>query len=50
MDIDSQNLRGVPSNRKIGEKYGLAWAERFHYIGPTVSLVDSYVEKNAVSK
>jgi len=50
LDIDSQNMRGVPSDKKIGEKYGLAWAERFHYIGPSVSLVDSYVEKNSVSK
>jgi hypothetical protein len=50
LDIDSQNLRGVPSDRKIGEKYGLTWAERFHYIGPSVSMIDSYIEKNAVSK
>jgi LmbE family N-acetylglucosaminyl deacetylase len=50
LDIDSQNMRGVPSDKKVGEKYGLAWAERFHYIGPAVSLIDSYIEKNAVSK
>ena len=50
LDIDSEYLRGVPSDKKIGEKYGLAWAERFHYIGPPVSQIDSYIEKNAVSK
>lgn len=50
LDLDSENLRGVPSDKKIGEKYGLAWAERFHYIGPTPSKIDDYIQKNAVSK
>ena len=50
LDIDSQNLRGVPSDRKTGEKYGLAWAERFHYIGPTPSAIDGYILKNAVPR
>ncbi|MEO6288626.1 MAG: PIG-L family deacetylase [Ginsengibacter sp.] len=50
LDIDSQNMRGVPSDKKVGEKYGLTWAERFHYIGPAPSMIDSYVQKNAVPK
>lgn len=48
LDIDSEYLRGVPSDKKIGEKYGLEWAERFHYIGPSKSMTDSYIQKNAV--
>ncbi len=50
LDMDSEYQRGVPSDKKIGEKYGLAWAEQFHYIGPTVSTIDGYIRKNAVSK
>jgi LmbE family N-acetylglucosaminyl deacetylase len=48
LDIDSEKQRGVPSDRKTGEKYGLAWAERFHYIGPAQNKIDGYVQKNAV--
>lgn len=48
LDRDSEKLRGVPSDKKTGEKYGLGWAERFHYIGPGPSLVDEYIGKNAV--
>ncbi len=48
LDIDSENLRGVPSDRTIGARYGLEWAEQFHYIGaPTASMPD-YIEKNAI--
>ncbi|MDH4091041.1 MAG: PIG-L family deacetylase [Cyclobacteriaceae bacterium] len=50
LDIDSHRLRSVPSDRLIGEKYGLEWAESFHYFGPETSLTDQYVEKNAVPK
>jgi LmbE family N-acetylglucosaminyl deacetylase len=50
LDLDSESLRGVPSDRKIGEKYGLGWAERFHYIGPGLSKTEEYIQKNAVSK
>lgn len=49
LDLDSQNQRGVPSDKKIGEKYGLAWAEQFHYIGPGSSQMEDYIQKNAVS-
>jgi len=50
LDIDSERLRSVPSDRRTGEKYGVAWAERFHYIGEPPSMTDLYVEKNAMSK
>jgi len=49
MDIDSEYWRGIPSDKKTGEKYGLAWAECFHYIGPASSRIDGYIEQNAVS-
>jgi len=32
-----------------GEKYGLDWAECFHYIGPTPSKLNDYIKENAVS-
>ena len=35
-------------DRAIGEKYGLEYAEEFHYIGPDKSL-DDYVSRNAVA-
>ncbi|MGH2564615.1 MAG: PIG-L deacetylase family protein, partial [Ginsengibacter sp.] len=50
LNLDSENLRGIPSDKKAGEKYGLAWAERFHYIGPAPSIIDEYIQKNAVPK
>ncbi len=50
LNVDSENLRGIPSDKKTGEKYGLAWAERFHYIGPATSKIDEYIKQNAVSK
>jgi hypothetical protein len=50
LDIDSELLRGVPSDKKIGEQYGLTYAERFHYIGPPPSRLDEYLSKNAVTK
>lgn len=33
LDKDSKAQRGTPSDREIGEKYGLEWAEAYHYIG-----------------
>lgn len=50
LDRDSEYLRGVPSDKKTGEKYGLAWAEQFHYIGPALSTIDGYIQQNAVLK
>jgi len=48
LDQFSETLRGVPSDRKIGEKYGLGWAERFHYFGPGTSGIQDYILKNSV--
>jgi len=36
------------SDKENGEKYGLAWAECFHYIGPIPSVTDEYIQKNEV--
>lgn len=52
LDADSMHLRwGTPSDRRVGEKYGLEWAERMHYMGPddNPSKLDDYIEENAVS-
>lgn len=50
LDIDSQYHRAVPSDREVGKKYGLEWAEQFHYFGTPVSVIADYVAKNAVGK
>lgn len=50
LDVDSQALRGVPSDKDIGKPHGLEWAERFHYIGPPVSNMEAYIEANALEK
>jgi LmbE family N-acetylglucosaminyl deacetylase len=34
-------------NRELGRKYGLEYAEAFHYIGPEPDAVEDYVKKNA---
>jgi LmbE family N-acetylglucosaminyl deacetylase len=47
LDIDSDHLRGVPSDKEIGKKYGLEWAEQFHYIGPTTSKIPDYIKTNS---
>jgi LmbE family N-acetylglucosaminyl deacetylase len=39
----------LDSDKKLGEKYGLDWAEAFHYIGPAPSRINEYIQKNAVS-
>lgn len=38
-------LRG---NRELGRKYGLEYAEAYHYVGPQASLVEDYVRQHAV--
>jgi LmbE family N-acetylglucosaminyl deacetylase len=35
-------------DRKNGQKYGLEWAECYHYIGPALSPVNEYIKKNAI--
>lgn len=49
LDIDSEYWRGIPSDKKTGERFGLEWAECFHYIGPGTSKIDDYLEKNSES-
>jgi LmbE family N-acetylglucosaminyl deacetylase len=49
LDIDSMRLRGVPSDREIGRRYGLEWAEAFHHIGPAANRLDQYIQEHAVS-
>lgn len=47
-DIDARRLNfSSISNRELGEKYGLGWAERFHYIGPSANLLNEYIKENA---
>lgn len=48
LDLDSDRLRGVPSDREVGRRYGLDWAEAFHYIGPRPGTLDQYITRNAV--
>lgn len=50
LDIDSHRLRGVPSDREVGEAFELEWAERFHYIGPEESKLAAYIAENARNK
>lgn len=49
LDLDSQNKRGVPSDKEIGKRYGLEWAEQFHYIGPEPSTITGFVDEYAVN-
>lgn len=48
LDYDSQQLRGVPSDREVGRPYGLEWAEAFHYIGPAESNLEQYISQHAI--
>ncbi|MGH9698826.1 MAG: PIG-L deacetylase family protein [Candidatus Acidiferrales bacterium] len=48
LDYDSEYLRGVPSDKEIGRKYGLERAEAFHYIGPKQSMLDRYISEHSV--
>lgn len=49
LDKDSKALRGTRSDREVGQKYGLEWAEAYHYIGNTPSNLPDYIERNAIS-
>ena len=33
---------------ELGKKYGLTYAEAYHYIGPAPAKVEDYISKNAV--
>ena len=50
LDMDSQTLRGVPSDREVGKPFGLEWAERFHYIGSSPSITQQYIAEHARGK
>lgn len=50
LDKDSLAKRGTASDKEVGKKYGLEWAEAYHYIGDPVSILADYIEKNAVVK
>jgi LmbE family N-acetylglucosaminyl deacetylase len=54
-DIDSKRLNfGQVSNKKLGEKYGLEWAEHYYYISDledqTPNNLDKYIKENAKKK
>jgi LmbE family N-acetylglucosaminyl deacetylase len=48
LNIDSQKIRGVPSDKEVGKPFSLEWAERFHYIGPQESKLDEYIRSNTL--
>ncbi len=50
LDMDSQYLRGVPSDKETGRPYQLEWAEAFHYFGAGTSVLPEYISKNARAK
>lgn len=49
LDVASAQLRGVPSDRELGRRFGLEWAEAFHYIGPAATSLDRYIAENVVA-
>jgi LmbE family N-acetylglucosaminyl deacetylase len=50
-DIDARRLNfSNISNRELGEKYGLGWAERFHYINSnSPNKLEQYIKENAIA-
>jgi LmbE family N-acetylglucosaminyl deacetylase len=48
LDYDSLAQRGVPSDKELGRKHGVEWAEAFHYIGPRQSQLERYISDHAV--
>ena len=48
LDKYSEVLRGVPSDRKTGEKYGLEWAEQFRYFGPDSPGLEEFISENSI--
>jgi LmbE family N-acetylglucosaminyl deacetylase len=54
-DIDSKRLNfGQVSNRQLGAKYGLAWAEQYYYISDledqTPNNLEKYIRQNTKAK
>jgi hypothetical protein len=50
LDMDSQRIRGVPSDKEVGKPFGLEWAEQFHYIGPGESKLEEYIKSQTLTK
>jgi LmbE family N-acetylglucosaminyl deacetylase len=50
LDQYSEAMRGVPSDKKTGEQFGVEWAERFRYFGPGTQNLEDYIAKNAVEQ
>jgi hypothetical protein len=50
LDIDAWRLNFSEfSNKEIGQPYGLAWAEHFHYINYNVpNKTEQYIKENAM--
>lgn len=48
LDLFSDELRGIPSDKALGRRYGLEWAEAFHHVGPRPGRLDQYIAENAV--
>ncbi len=48
LDLFSDELRGIPSDKALGRRYGLEWAEGFHHVGPRPGRLDAYIAENAV--
>lgn len=51
-DIDSRRLNYTAiSNRELGKRYGLEWAEWYHYIGSKLpNKMEQYITENATDK
>ena len=51
LDIDAWRLNFAQySNKKIGEKYGLQWAEHFHYINyRSPNRLEEYIKEHAIT-
>ena len=48
LDLFSDELRGIGSDKALGLRYGLEWAEGFHHVGPRPGRLDRYIAENAV--
>ncbi len=48
LDKYSKQMRGTPSDREVGKQYGLEWAERYRYFGPSAPGLQEYIRDNAI--
>ena len=39
----------LAGNRSLGKKYGVEYAEAFHYVGAAPSRIEEYVKQHAVA-